>query len=117
MNDLKSSNFSGELSIAKQYGRFRVQTATPGNMPPTLPDVMVNYTFTKAKYTIDVQDKYIDLKFSKVNEIMTEYCRECLPVYCTLTFFEMLNKQFSPIFAPIFSNGKLESAINLYKTL
>lgn len=91
MNDYKPPNFLGELSVAKQYGKFRMQISKSGNIPPTLPDVIFDYTFANALHWIDVQGKNVDLKFPKANAILTEYCRECLPVYCTLAFFEMFN--------------------------
>ncbi len=78
---------------------------------------MVDYTFSNAQFPVDVQGKTLNLKFSEANKILTEYCRECLPVYSTLAFFEVFNKQPAFDSLPMLNNQKFESAVSLYQNL
>lgn len=117
MNDFNPAGSSGSVSVSKLYGSFLFQVKEMSVNQPLLPNVFVTYKFNNAKHSIEIKGKKITLKFPKVNEILTEYCAECLPIYCTLSFFEMVKQQFPATFIPTFLNEKLESALSLYKKL
>jgi hypothetical protein len=111
------SEGQGDISVAKIYKSYPARFLKTNSEFPLLPNVMVDYKFNRASYPIEIKGKKTDLKFPKVNEILTEYCGKSLQTYCTVEFIELINQQpFAPNLFP-FKDERLEYAVSLYNTI
>jgi LysM domain len=116
MNNLIPTNLfggllrQGNIFVTRYFKGYAPQFLNNGTLPQlSLPPDFNSYTFSKASIPIDNKELFIP----DVDRILTEYCNECLQVFFTIEFIELVNQQnFSSGFSLI--DEKLEYAINLY---
>ena len=106
----------GNISVTRSYKNYASRILETGEFP-LLPNALVDYKFSEAEYPIEIRGTKTSLKFPKVNEILTEYCRKCIQTYSTIEFIELVNKHSSPTDIYTFKDNKLEYAISLYNTI